>query len=61
MHEVLHVAILVSTILGAGGVALLVLWPLIFDHPPTPVSRNVVLVLVAGAAALLLVEWRFIH
>lgn len=61
MHEVLHLAILTSTLLGAAGLVLLVVWPLASDLPlprPTKVALGV---LVGLALALLLIEWRLVH
>ena len=61
MHEVLHVAILVTTVAGVAGLALLVLWPLIGDTPLPAASRWVLGALVATAAVLFLLEWRVVH
>ena len=61
MHGVLHVAILATTVMGVAGLALLVLWPLIFEAPPTHATRALVLVAVGVAGLLFLVEWRLVH
>lgn len=61
MHEVLHVSILASTILGAASLALLVLWPALFDSPMPGLARGLATGAVAGAGVLLLVEWRLVH
>lgn len=61
MHEVLHVSILASTVLGAGALALLVLWPALFDGPMPPLARGLAGVAVGLAALLFLVEWRLVH
>ena len=61
MHEALHVAILTSTLLGAAGLILLLLWPLLADQP-MPGATKVVLSLLFGLGAVLfLVEWRLVH
>lgn len=61
MHQLLHISILVSTLLGAAGLALLVLWPLVADSQLPVATRNALIGLAALGAALLLVEWRFVH
>ena len=61
MHELLHVAVLVSTILGGAGLALLALWPLVFESPTPPRTRWVAVALVAAAGLLLLMEWQLVH
>ncbi len=61
MHELLHVAILVVTVLGAGGLALLVVWRPLFDRPLPPGTRRGLIALTGLALALLLVEWRVVH
>ena len=61
MHEALHVAVLASTILGAGGLALLVLWPALFDSPLPALARGVAMGAVALAGVLFLLEWRVVH
>ena len=61
MHEVLHVSILASTILGAASLALLVLWPALFDSAMPVLARAVATGAVVVAAVLFLVEWRLVH
>ena len=61
MHELLHVSILASTILGAASLALLLLWTSLFDSPMPPLARGVALGVVGAAGALFLVEWQVIH
>lgn len=60
-HRLLHLGILVSTILGAGTLALLVLWPALFDStlPRATQAAGGAAVVVAGV--LFLVEWRLVH
>ena len=61
MHEVLHIGILASTLLGAAGLVLLVLWPLLADQPlPTP-TKVVLAALIGMGVVLFLVEWRLVH
>ena len=61
MHQVLHVAILATTLLGAAGLLLLVLWPLVGDTALPGSTRNVLFTLVGLGVVLLIVEWRFVH
>jgi hypothetical protein len=61
VHKLLHIAVLSSTIMGAAGLALLALWPVIFDTPPAPVTRSILLASVLLAGVLLLLEWRVVH
>lgn len=61
MHELLHVAILTSTIVGAAGLVLLVVWPLVSESPLARPTKIGLAMLVTLAVALLLVEWRFLH
>ena len=61
MHEVLHLAILASTLLGAAGLVVLVLWPLVADSPLPMPTRWALAALVALGAVLLLLEWRIVH
>lgn len=61
MHQLLHISILVSTLLAAAGLALLLLWPLVGDSPLPPATQRALVGLVVVGAALLLVEWRFVH
>jgi hypothetical protein len=61
MHEVLHIAILTATLLGAAGLVLLVLWPLLADQPLPGPTRTVLSVLIVLGAAMFLVEWLLVH
>jgi hypothetical protein len=61
MHEVLHVAILVSTVTGAAGLGLLLVWPLVADRPLSPPARAGLLGMAGLAAILFLLEWRVVH
>lgn len=61
MHEVLHLAILVSTLLGGAGLVLLLVWPLMSQSPLPGATKWALAALVALAALLLLVEWRLVH
>lgn len=61
MHEGLHVAILVTTVAGVAGLALLVLWPLVADATLPRGSRAVLGALVVAAGVLFLLEWRVVH
>ncbi|MDQ3941083.1 MAG: hypothetical protein M3238_07025 [Actinomycetota bacterium] len=60
-HEVLHIAVLSSTIMGAAGLALLVLWPVIFETRPAPTTIAALVASVALAGLLFLVEWLVVH
>ena len=61
MHGLLHLAILTSTLLGAAGLVLLVVWPLLSDSPLPRATKVGLGVLVGLAGVLLLVEWRLVH
>lgn len=61
MHELLHVAVLVSTLAGAASLAIVVLWPLVADAPLPRVTAWVLASVIALAAILLLLEWRIVH
>ena len=61
MHEVLHIVILASTLVGAAALVLLVLWPVFGETPLSAVTRNALFALVVIAACFLVVEWRFVH
>lgn len=61
MHEVLHVGILVTTISGVAGLALLLVWPLVAETPLPAGTARVLLGLVGLAIVLFLVEWRLVH
>ncbi len=61
MHEVLHIGILASTLLGAAGLVLLVLWPLFADQPLPGATKLVLASLIGVGAILFMVEWRVVH
>ena len=61
MHELLHVAVLVSTLGGAASLAILVLWPLVADSPMPSATAWILTGVVALAALVLLLEWRIVH
>jgi hypothetical protein len=62
-HEVWHVAVLASTLLGAAGAGLLVLAPLLFEETPRGLARSrpIVIGLVLLAAVVLILEWLAVH
>ena len=60
-HKLLHIGILASTVLGAGSLALLILWPALFDSPLPKATQAVAGAAAAVAALLFLVEWRLVH
>ncbi len=61
MHQLLHIAILVSTLLAAAALLLFVLWPLFADAPLARATKVILVVLVALGALSLLIEWRLVH
>ena len=61
MHELLHIGILASTLLGAAGLVLLVLWPLFGEQPLPRPTRVALGALIGLGAVMFLVEWRFVH
>jgi len=61
VHELLHVAILVATIVGAGGLAVLFLWPLLGNDPMPGATRRLLLASAGLALILFLLEWRVVH
>lgn len=63
MHELYHVAVLVTTLLGAAGGLLVLLAPLALGETPEGLARArpVILALVAAAALLLAAEWLLVH
>ncbi len=61
MHEVLHVAILVTTVAGVAGLALLLVWPFVGDGPLPSATARTLMALVGLAALLFLAEWRLVH
>jgi hypothetical protein len=62
-HEVWHVVVLTSTLIGAAGAGLLALAPLLFGETPAGLAkaRPLVVALVGVAAIVLLVEWLAVH
>lgn len=62
-HELWHIVVLTATLLGAGGVVIVALAPLVFETPPPGLvrARPVLLFLTLLAALVLLVEWLLIH
>jgi hypothetical protein len=60
-HQLLHIAILTSTLMGAAALAMFLLWNTIFDSPLPRATRVVAVVAVLLAGALYLVEWRVVH
>ena len=60
-HRLLHIGILASTVLGAGSLALLVLWPALFDASLPRGAQALAGVAVLVAGVLFLVEWRLVH
>jgi hypothetical protein len=61
MHEVLHVAILVSVLVGAGTVVVMLAWPLFAEAPLPPATRRALGGVGVVGLLLLLVEWGFVH
>lgn len=61
MHEILHIAVLASTLFGAAAALVLVLWPLVAEADLAPVTKRALAALVILGALLLLVEWRWAH
>ena len=61
MHHAFHVAILATTLIGAAGLAMFLLWPVIFDAPLPPATRRILLALVGVGLILFLVEWLLVH
>ncbi len=47
--------------MGAAGLALLVLWPVIFETRPAPTTIAALVASVALAGLLFLVEWLVVH
>ena len=62
-HELWHVAVLASTLLGAAGALVLVLAPLLFEETPAGLARArpLVVALVGVAAVILVLEWVMVH
>lgn len=61
MHQALHVAILVTSLIGAAGLAMFLLWPVIFDAPLPAATRRILLALVGMGLLLFLLEWLLVH
>lgn len=61
MHELVHVGVLLFSLCGAASFLVLVLWPLVADHPLTASAKAALGVLIALGAASLLVEWAIVH
>jgi hypothetical protein len=62
-HEIWHVTVLATTLLGAAGVLLLVLAPILFEETPAGLARArpLVIGLVLLAAVVLILEWVAVH
>jgi hypothetical protein len=62
-HEVWHVTVLTSTLLGAAGGLLLLIAPLVFGTTPEGLKRGRpwVVGLVMLALVLLAIEWLIVH
>jgi hypothetical protein len=62
-HEVWHVTVLTSTLLGAAGGLLLLIAPLVFGSTPEGLKRGRpwVVGLVVLALVLLAIEWLVVH
>ncbi|HET7483646.1 MAG TPA: hypothetical protein VFK89_12390 [Actinomycetota bacterium] len=60
-HQLLHIAILASTLMGGASLAMLVLWSAFFDGPLPSATRKVAIVTVVAAVLLYLLEWRVVH
>lgn len=61
MHQLLHVGILASTIMGVAALALLVLWPVIFEAPLGRRTLGALVASIGVAGLLFLLEWRVVH
>ena len=63
MHELWHVAVLLSTLVGAAALGILALSPIVFDEPPEGLrtARPFLVALIAFAGLLLVLEWRGVH
>lgn len=62
-HNLWHLVVLGSTLMGAAGLGIVLLAPLVFDEPPPGLARfrPFVLGLIALAAVLLAAEWLAVH
>ena len=63
MHELWHVVVLLSALVGAAALGILLVGPLVFDEPPAGLTAaRPFLIGSAGFAGLLIVlEWRGVH
>ena len=62
-HDLWHTALLLTTLLGGGGLVLLALVPMLFDETPAGLvrARPWILVTAGVAVALIVQEWRGVH
>jgi hypothetical protein len=62
-HEIWHVTVLASTLLGGAAVVLLALAPILFESTPAGLARArpLVIGLVVLAAVVLILEWLAVH
>ena len=62
-HNLWHLIVLGTTLMGAAGLGIVLLAPLVFDEPPPGLVRfrSYVLGLIGLAAVLLGVEWLAVH
>ena len=62
-HNLWHLIVLGSTLMGAAGLGIVLLAPLVFEQPPPGLARfrPMVLGLVGLAAVLLAAEWLGVH
>jgi hypothetical protein len=62
-HNLWHLVVLGTTLMGAAGLAILVLSPLVFEEPPPGLRRARPLIgaLIGLAAVLLGAEWLGVH
>ncbi|MDP9067270.1 MAG: hypothetical protein M3N53_02840 [Actinomycetota bacterium] len=61
MHQLLHIGVLASTLLGAAAAMVLLLWPLLADSPLPRAGKISLIGLFAAGALLLFIELRFVH
>jgi hypothetical protein len=63
VHHLWHAVVLGSVLLGAAGVVIVVVAPLLFESPPPGLARArpVVMALAVAAGGLVAVEWLIIH
>jgi hypothetical protein len=62
-HELWHVLVLSSTMLGSAGAAILLLSSLVFEAPPPGLQRGkpAAVGLICLAGLVLIVEWLVVH